>query len=81
MQKLGYHLAPSDEGAGERSETEGEKKLSFLVALLLLSLRLLPRKIHLPRQREARIVLTPTFKIEPLKKADKSVLDLSALKL
>ena len=37
------------------------------MALLLLSLRLLLRKIHLPRQREARIVLTPTFKIEPIK--------------
>ena len=32
-------MAPSDEGAGERSETEGEKKLHFLVALHLLSLR------------------------------------------
>ena len=30
LQKLGSHLAPSDEGAGERSETEGEKKLRFL---------------------------------------------------
>ena len=39
LQKLGSHLAPSDEGAGERSETEGEKKLHFLVALHLLSLR------------------------------------------
>ena len=39
LQKLGSHLAPSDEGAGERSETEGEKKLRFFVALHLLSLR------------------------------------------
>ena len=29
LQKLGSHLAPSDEVAGERSETEGEKKLRF----------------------------------------------------
>ena len=39
LQKSGSHLAPSDEGAGECSETEGEKKLHFLVALHLLSLR------------------------------------------
>ena len=43
--------APSDEGAVERSETEGEIHRKFL--LCRLSLRLLLRKIHLPRQREA----------------------------
>ena len=79
-------MAPSDEGAGERSETEGEKKLHFLVALHLLSLRhgkavppsrlptrsvLLSLRLEIaagnphPRQREARIVETPTFRIEP----------------
>ena len=42
-------MAPSDEGAGERlRETGGEKFLFHF-----LSLRLLLRKIHLPRQREA----------------------------
>ena len=30
---LRYHLAPSDEGAVERSETEGEKKLRFYKSL------------------------------------------------
>jgi len=42
-------MAPSDEGAVERSrETGGEKALPQV-----LSLRLLLRKIHLPHQREA----------------------------
>ena len=84
LQKLGSHLAPSDEGAGERSETEGEKKLHFLVVLHLLSLRhgkaAPPLNCRFgrcccfatvstghphPRQREARIVETPTLEIEP----------------
>ena len=37
--KSGSHLAPSDEGAVECSETEGEKKLHFFTALPFLSLR------------------------------------------
>ena len=44
-----FSLAPSDEGAVERlRETGGETFLQHF-----LSLRLLLRKIHLPRQREA----------------------------
>ena len=47
--RWGFRLTPSDEGAVEPlRETGGEKQLSCF-----LSLRLLLRKIHLPRQREA----------------------------
>ena len=50
-------LAPSDEGAVEQSETEGEKRLRFY-AVSFLSLRLFAyAKSHLPRQREARAVI------------------------
>ena len=43
-------MAPSDEGAGVKNERLRERKTDFF---LILSLRLLLRKIHLPRQREA----------------------------
>ena len=50
------YLAPSDEGAVEQSETEGEKRLRFY-ATSFLSLRLFAyAKSHLPRQREAGVV-------------------------
>ena len=39
MQKLGCRLAPSDEGAVERSETEGEKSQSIYLFLFFLSFR------------------------------------------
>ena len=39
MQKLGCRLAPSDEGAVERSETEGEKSQSIYLSLFFLSHR------------------------------------------
>ena len=39
LQKLGHRLAPSDEGAVERSETEGEKSQSIYLSLFFLSLR------------------------------------------
>ena len=64
LQNWGSHLAPSDEGAGERSETEGEKKLRFLY-LYTFSPSVTAKPCHLPRQREARIVEIPTFRIEP----------------
>ena len=39
LQKLGHRLAPSDEGAVERSETEGENSQRIYLSLLFLSLR------------------------------------------
>ena len=65
-------MAPSDEGAVERSETEGEKRLRFY-AVIFLSLRLFAyAKSHLPRQREARALgadsslQTPICFLQPL---------------
>ena len=39
LQKLGCILAPSDEGAVERSEPEGDKSQSIYLSLFFLSLR------------------------------------------
>ena len=39
IKSCGCNLAPSDEGAVERSETEGEKKLRYYLSLPFLSLR------------------------------------------
>ena len=65
LKKLGCGLAPSDEGAVEQSETEGEKGLRFY-AVLFLSLRLFAyAKSHLPRQREAISVKIQTLGIKP----------------
>ena len=66
LRMLGSHLAPSDEGAGERSETEGEKKVAFTCSFTTSLPPSRAKPCHLPRQREARIVETPTFVKEPL---------------
>ena len=57
-------MAPSDEGAGVRNERLRERKTDFF---LILSLRLLLRKIHLPRQREAFLLHIPkiVFQVHP----------------
>ena len=88
LQKLGSHLAPSDEGDSSRCEEMSrsdrgdrrrqrlaskarlrERKSCIFLQLYTFSPSVTAKPCHLPRQREARIVETPTFRIEPFFRA------------